>query len=95
MVPAQKRFAQRLSFTQRVTRILLSSVAPFIGKKDTFLREAISPVIRLIVTLRFLATGRSFKDLTFSMRVSPQALGEIIIETCVAIQKALQNFIQV
>ncbi|PNF20983.1 hypothetical protein B7P43_G09497 [Cryptotermes secundus] len=75
-------------------QILLSKVVRLIGKKDTVLREAISPHVRLIATLRFLATGRSFQDLTFSMRVSPQALGEIIIETCVAIRKALQNFIQ-
>lgn len=76
-------------------QILLKKVTPFIEKKDTVLREAISPRVRLIATLRFLATGRSFEDLKFSMRVSPQALGKIIIETCVAIRKSLQNCIQV
>ncbi|KAG8236707.1 hypothetical protein J437_LFUL017139 [Ladona fulva] len=50
--------------------------------------------MRLIVTHRFLATGGSFQDFKLSMSVSPQALGEVIIETCMAIQKALQNFIQ-
>ncbi|KAG8237311.1 hypothetical protein J437_LFUL017495 [Ladona fulva] len=58
------------------------------------MREAISPHVRLIATLQFLATG-SFQDLKFSMRVSPQKLGEIIMETSVAIRKALQTFIQV
>lgn len=41
------------------------------------------------------ATGLSYKHLKFSMRVSPQALGNIIIETCVTIQEALRDFIKV
>lgn len=76
-------------------KILLNKVAPLIQKRNTHLREAISPENRLIATLRFLATGRSFEDLKFSMRISPQALGKIINETCIAICTALKPFIQV
>jgi hypothetical protein len=59
------------------------------------MREAIPPKLRLIATLRYLATGRSFEDMKFSLRISPQALGKIIIGTCVAIRKGLINYIQV
>lgn len=36
---------------------LLRDVAPLIRKKDTLMRQSISPRERLIVTLRYLATG--------------------------------------
>ena len=43
--------------------VLLDKVKPFIAKRDTVLRKAITAEERLIATLRFLATGRSFEDL--------------------------------
>lgn len=36
---------------------LLSKVAPFLEKQNTILRNSIPPVERLLVTLRFFATG--------------------------------------
>ncbi|VEN51638.1 unnamed protein product, partial [Callosobruchus maculatus] len=42
-------------------------------------------------TLRYLATGRSYADLKFSAIISPQALSEIIPETCWAIYRKLKN----
>lgn len=70
---------------------LLSLVAPLIEKQDTVMRRAISPHERLIATLRFLATGRSFEDMKYSTIISPQALGKIIPETCEAIYKVLHE----
>lgn len=55
------------------------------------LRPSISPHERLTATLRFLATGRSYEDLKFSTLISPQALGQIIPETCQAIYSVLKN----
>ncbi|XP_064077727.1 uncharacterized protein LOC135195401 [Macrobrachium nipponense] len=68
-------------------RKLLDLVAPHIQRKDTCMRSAISPRDRLAATLRYLATGRSYEDLKFSVAVSPQALGRIIPETCKVIWK--------
>lgn len=70
---------------------LLNLVRPYIEKQNTKLRESISAEERLVATLRFLATGRSYKDLKFSCAISAQALGKIIPETCWAIFKVLRG----
>jgi len=69
---------------------LLSLVAPLIRKNDMVMRKAISPHERLTATLRFLATGRSYEDLKFTI-ISPQALSSIIPETCEAIYEVLSK----
>jgi len=74
---------------------LLSMVSPLIQKKDTAMRQAITPHERLTATLRFLATGRSYEDLKFSTIMSPQALGKIVPETCRAIYKVLKEYYKV
>ena len=70
---------------------LLHLVAPHIRKNDSAMRRAITPHERLSVTLRFLATGRSYEDLKFSAAISAQSLGVIIPETCAAIYKVLKK----
>jgi hypothetical protein len=60
---------------------LLSLVAPLIEKKNTVMRNTIPPNERLTATLRFLAAGRSYEDLKFTIIISPQALGYIVPET--------------
>lgn len=47
---------------------LLHKLSPRIRKNDTNYREAIPPKIRLLVTLRFLATGDSYKSLMYLFR---------------------------
>ena len=74
---------------------LLSMVCPLIKRKDTRMRQAITPHERLTATLRFLATGRSYEDLKFTAIISPQALGKIIPETCRAIYKVLKDYCKV
>ncbi|XP_025203776.1 uncharacterized protein LOC112600693 [Melanaphis sacchari] len=70
---------------------LLDLVRPFIEKQNTIMRESISAEERLVATLRFLATGRSYEDLKFSCAISAQALGKIIPETCWAIYEVLKQ----
>ncbi|XP_050310828.1 putative nuclease HARBI1 [Anthonomus grandis grandis] len=70
---------------------LLQLVTPLIAKQNTHLREAISPHEKLTATLRFIATGRSYEDLKFSVIISPQSLGQIIPETCAAIYSVLKK----
>ncbi|CAI6355528.1 unnamed protein product [Macrosiphum euphorbiae] len=54
------------------------------------MRAAISAEERLIATLRFLSTGRSYEDLKFSTCISAPSLSFIIPETCKAIFDALK-----
>lgn len=54
------------------------------------MRESIPAEERLIVTLRYLATGRSYEDLKFSCGIAAQTLGYIIPETCKIIYEVLK-----
>jgi len=74
---------------------LLNMLRPFITKMDTNMRDSIPANERLAVTLRYLATGRSFEDLKFSSIISPTTISIIVIETCEAIVAVLKDFLQV
>lgn len=70
---------------------LLFLITPHIEKKNTVMKEVISPRMRLIATLRYLATGNSFQDLIFSTRIAPNTLSQIIPETLQSIIKVLEE----
>lgn len=70
---------------------LLGLVTPLIERQNTVMRDCISPHERLTCTLRFLATGRSYRDLRFTTAISHQALSIIIPDTCRAIYKVLSK----
>ncbi|XP_047112265.1 uncharacterized protein LOC124789022, partial [Schistocerca piceifrons] len=55
------------------------------------MREAISPSRRLAVTLRFLATGESFKSLAFSHRIAQPTISNVIVDVCTAICETLKD----
>ena len=70
---------------------LLNYVTPLIQRQDTRMRKAITPHERLAATLRFLATGRSLRDLSFSTGIAACTLSRIIPETCQAIYNTLKK----
>ncbi len=74
---------------------LLTLVTPLIQKSETNMRVPISPLERLSITLRFLATGNTFEDMKFMTAISPQSIGRIVMETCEAIVHCLKEYIQV
>ena len=49
--------------------ILLGMVAPKISRKDTKYRKAITPSVRLAITLKYLASGNSFMSLMYTFKV--------------------------
>ncbi|XP_049307352.1 uncharacterized protein LOC105223765 isoform X1 [Bactrocera dorsalis] len=65
--------------------ILLEKVRPKLTKQ----RKAIRAEQRLVLTLRFLATGHSFRDLAFAFRMGRSTVSLIISETCEIIWKEL------
>lgn len=48
-------------------------------------------VFRLVLTLRFLATGESYRSLMFSFRIPVSTISSIIPETCEAIYECLKD----
>ena len=68
---------------------LLCLVAPYISKKETKLRQPVSPSERLCVTLRYLVTGDAFVTIGASYQMSPSVISQIIPETCNALSKVL------
>lgn len=74
---------------------LLNKISPVVSKQDTQLRQAIPARMRLAITLRFLATGDSYKSLHYLFKVSPQIISKIIPEVCAALNETLKDEIKV
>ena len=69
---------------------ILNATEPDICKQSTkMVGELIVPVKRRTLTLRFLATGESFRSLHFQFRISRPAISYIVKEVCEAIPKKL------
>jgi hypothetical protein len=81
---SSKDYCNYLRMSEDNVISLLEKIRPLIEKEDTVLRTAITAE-GLAITIRFLAIGRSYEDLTFSAIISPQALAKILPETCRAI----------
>lgn len=84
-------FTNYTRMSEPVWNELLLLVTPIIQKMDTVMREAISPRDTLSATLRFLATGNTFKDLLINLRIAPNTLSIIVHSTCLAIIDVLQQ----
>ncbi|XP_075707213.1 uncharacterized protein LOC142741762 [Rhinoderma darwinii] len=69
---------------------LLSDLGPGITLQDTNMRQCISPKERLIVTLRFPATGNSFASLHFEFLLGCSTISQIIRLTCEVIWQRLR-----
>jgi hypothetical protein len=67
---------------------LLEKVYPHIVKMDTPCRPALPPKVKLEVTLRYLATGDSFKSLEFLFRMPKSTISKLIPVTLKAIKLA-------
>ncbi|XP_077111133.1 uncharacterized protein LOC143766998 [Ranitomeya variabilis] len=69
---------------------LLEKLEDVIRRQDTRMRLAITPAERLMVTLRFLATGESLTSLHYQFRLGISTISGIVKETCRAIWDILQ-----
>lgn len=68
---------------------LLALVTPYIQKEDTNMRASISAGERLVLTLRYLATGDSFRSLQYLFRIPVSTISAIIPEVLDAIYTVL------
>jgi len=65
------RYSNFLRMDEDSFQEIFLQVAPQIARQDTQMREAISAGERLVVTLRFLATGESFRSLQYLFKFTP------------------------
>lgn len=64
---------------------IVERIQPRLEKQRTFWRKPLDVGLRLAVTLRFLASGCSYKDMAFDFRVAPNTISCLVPETCEAI----------
>ena len=74
-----------LRIDEELFKEIAQRIRPFIEKQDTRLREAIDVETRLAITLRFLATGNTYRTISYAFRVAPNTISKIVPETCRAI----------
>ena len=84
-------FRNYFRLTKPEYNLVLEKVAPIITKQDTTYRQSIPASERLMVTLRYLATGSSMTQLHYDWCVSVASLSSIIPETCEAIYNELKS----
>lgn len=83
----QRFFRMRADLFDR----LVDMVTPFIQRQDTNMRQCISPRDRVSITLRFLATGETYRSLEYSMRIPACTISRIIPETSRVIYEVLRK----
>lgn len=90
-----EEFKNLLRMSEHHFQFLLGLVSPKIQKNDTNMREALSAKLKLEITLRYLATGDSFKTLEYLFRVPKSSISKFIEEVMDAVCDALKEFIKV
>uniref|UniRef100_A0A182SLP3 Uncharacterized protein n=1 Tax=Anopheles maculatus TaxID=74869 RepID=A0A182SLP3_9DIPT len=65
---ADETIKKFLRMTEEDFDYLLNILTPLIMREDTYMRKAVTARERLIITLRFLATGDSYSSLQFLFR---------------------------
>lgn len=86
-----KAFQDMFRLTSDQFDFLLDKVRSLITKKDTNMRKSISAETRLLITLKFLASGDSYRSLMYFFRVPHNTISGIIPNTCKAIFSSLRT----
>ena len=88
-------FKNLLRMSENDFAFLLERVSLSIQKADTNMREAIPSKTKLMITLRYLATGDSFKSLEFFFKIPKSTISKFLVEVLDAIIISLKEFIKV
>ena len=91
----RKSYTNALRMTPEKFDELLALVEGDIQRRDTHFQAALPARLKLEVTLRYLASGDSFKSLALLFRVPVSTISTFLPEVLRAIIIALQSFIQV
>lgn len=83
-------FFNYIRMTEETFKFILGKIEKDI-KKDTICRNSISPAEKLAATLRYLATGESYRSINYQTRLSSSLLCAAIPAVCEAIWKNLKD----
>ncbi|XP_077327569.1 uncharacterized protein LOC143962118 [Lithobates pipiens] len=72
---------------------LLGLLSSRLQRMDTYFRNSIPPMERLIITLRYLATGQSLSSIHYAFCVGKSTASYIIRDTCSAIYNILKDIV--
>ncbi|XP_014666808.1 PREDICTED: uncharacterized protein LOC106808559 [Priapulus caudatus] len=86
----EEKFRNFLRMPPKIFDELLVLVTHLIKVQNTSFRASISPAERLAITLRFLATGETYRSLSYTFRVGETTIGLLVPKTCSAIYQVLQ-----
>lgn len=64
---------------------ILANIQPLIEKQFTHYRKPLEPGLKLAITLRYMATGDSYKSLSYGFRVAHNTISLLVPEVCQAI----------
>ncbi|XP_046384595.1 uncharacterized protein LOC124154737 isoform X2 [Ischnura elegans] len=95
VVDDPENYRNYLRMSEDVFMTLLNKVEGRIKRQDTNMRQCIPARKRLAVTLRFLATGETFKSLSFSTRIAHNTLSKIIPEVLQVIIDSMREYIKI
>ena len=84
-------FKEYLRLDKTQFEVLLQKVYKHLIKQDTNMRECIKPEEMCCLTLRYLASGESFRSLEFQFRIGRKTISSIILDVTKAIVKELSS----
>ncbi|XP_031349654.1 uncharacterized protein LOC116175602 isoform X1 [Photinus pyralis] len=87
-----EKFFNFFRMTRETFDELLRLVGPKIEKQNV-IRESVHPLIRLQITLRYLASGDSMMSMHYMFRVGKNTVSQIIAETCQVIWDTLKPIV--
>nr|CAH7748447.1 unnamed protein product [Callosobruchus chinensis] len=90
-----KEYKLALRMTPKNFDDLLMLLSGSIQRQDTFMRDALPAKVKLEITLTFLASGMSFRNLSHFYRVSIPSISNLIPEVCWAIYESLKTQIKI
>jgi len=81
-----KSFKNFLRLEPQMFDELVERVGPRIWRQDTTYRKALTPGLKMAITLRYLASGDSYMSLMYNFRVPINTISIFVPEVCEAIQ---------
>jgi hypothetical protein len=89
------RYRNFMRMTENNFKELLSMLNPMLQRQDTNMRDAVPLHVKLEITLRYLASGDSFRTLAYDFRTCPSTISHFLPEMLLELKEKLGPFLQV